>query len=417
MSQADGTIQNGTGSSVRTDLNNNFGALFTNSEGSTAPATTFECQLWADSGSDNALKIRNTANSAWYTIGSLDTANLGLATLSGPTFTGGVSIIDGTASAPAIKLANDTDTGIFGATGEVKVATAGNNKFTFSNTYFTASVPLSVADGSATAPSLTNTGDVNTGLYFPAADTVGVTTAGALQYSFDATSFEVKSQNEIRFNDDDNSNYIGIKAGTLSANQTFTLPTADGSDGQVIKTNGSGQLSFTTIGVPDGVPVGSVFCMATTTVPSGYLECDGSDVSRSTYSDLHAVLKDVGGTNNYGWGNGDGSSTFTLPDLRGEFVRGWSNTRTGAGVDEGRTFGSAQGHQLEHHNHTETQRTTNTASGGTGTGGIVGTLTTRTGVGGEAGVAGADGTFDGTAGSNSDETRPRNIAMMYVIKT
>jgi microcystin-dependent protein len=387
-----GSIENGTGSTVRTDLNNNFLALFQSNAGASEPAQTFKCQLWADE-TTSLLKIRDTSNQNWYTIGSLDTANLGLATLSGPTFTGGVSIIDGTASAPAIKFANDTDTGIFGTTGQVSVATAGNNRFTFSNNYFTASVPVSLADGTAGAPSLTNTGDTNTGLYFPAANTVGVTTAGALQYSFDATSFEVKSQNEIRFNDNDNSNYIGIKAGTLSANQTFTLPTADGSDGQVLKTNGSGQLSFTTLGVPDGVPVGSVFCMATTAVPSGYLECDGSDVSRSTYGDLFAAI----GTT---WGNGDGSTTFTLPDLRGEFVRGWSNGRTG--VDDTRTFASAQGDQVKQHNHTFT----------------------RSGGGSVQSGGGASGTATSTQNTSNypttvvddDETRPRNIAMMYVIK-
>lgn len=394
MAQADGTIQNGTGSSVRVDLNNNLSALFTNSEGSTAPTATFECQLWADSGADNALKIRSTANDAWYTIGSLDTANLGLATLSGPTFTGGVSIIDGTASSPAIKFANDTDTGIFGAVGELKIATAGNNQFSFSNTYFAASVPVSLADGAATAPSLTNTGDTNTGLYFPSADTVGVATAGALQYSFDADSLQVKSQNEIRFNDNDNSNYIGIKAGTLSANQTFTLPTADGTDGQVIKTDGSGQLSFTTIGVPAGVPVGSVFCMATTTVPSGYLECDGSDVSRATYSTLFSAI----GTT---WGNGDGSTTFTLPDLRGEFVRGWSNGRTG--VDETRAFASAQGDQVKQHSHSFTRLGTGSVQSG---GGATGTGSTSQ----------TTGAYPSTV-VDDDETRPRNIAMMYIIKS
>jgi len=401
-----GNIENGTGSTVRADLNNNFLALFQSNAGA-EPAQMFKCQLWADE-TNSLLKIRNTSNSDWITIGTLDTANLGLATLSGPAFTGAIQIIDGTASSPSIQLTNDTDTGIFGAVAELKIATAGNHHYTFSNSFFTAAKPVSVADGSASAPSLTNTGDTNTGLYFPAADTLGVTTAGALQYSFDATALEVKSQNEIRFNDNDNSHYIGIKAGTLTANQTFTLPTADGSSGQVIQTNGAGQLSFTTLGVPDGVPIGAVFCMATTTVPSGYLECNGSDVSRATYSNLFAAI----GTT---WGNGDGSTTFTLPDLRGEFVRGWSNGRTG--VDETRTFGSAQGHQLEHHNHTETYRTTGAAQGGSGTGGVVGTATTNTGKGGHTSPAGADGTFDGTPGSATDETRPRNIAMMYVIKT
>ena len=404
-----GNIENGTGSTVRADLNANFLALFQSNAGASEPTQMFKCQLWADEGSTPPLlKIRNTSNSGWYTIGTLDTANLGLAALSGPTFTGAVQIIDGTASSPSIQLTNDTDTGIFGAVAELKIATAGNHHYTFSNSFFTAAKPVSVADGSASDPSLTNTGDTNTGLYFPDPDTLGVTTAGALQYSFDATALEVKSQNEIRFNDNDNSHYIGIKAGTLTANQTFTLPNADGSDGQVIKTNGSGQLSFTTLGIPDGVPIGAVFCMAAITVPSGYLECDGSAYSQTgQYQALYEVI----GTT---FGSGTGAGQFNVPDLRGEFVRGWSNGRTG--VDETRTFGSAQGHQLEHHNHTETQRSTNTAASGTGTGGVSGTTTTNTGTGGHTSPAGADGTFDGTPGSATDETRPRNIAMMYVIK-
>ena len=390
-----GNIENGTGSTVRTDLNNNFLALFQSNAGASEPAQTFKCQLWADEANE-LLKIRDTSNQNWYTIGSLDTANLGLATLAGPTFTDGVSIIDGTASAPAIKFANDTDTGIFGTTGQVKVATAGNNQFSFSNTNFAASVPVRLADGIAAAPSLTNTGDTDTGLYFPAANTIGVTTAGALQYSFDATALEVKSQNEIRFNDNDNSHYIGLKAGTLSASQTFTLPNADGSNGQVLQTNGGGQLSFATLGIPAGVPIGSVFAFAGTTEPSGYFECDGRNMNKST----HLALFNVIGTT---FGNGLGQEgDFSLPDLRGEFVRGWSNGRTG--VDETRTFGSAQGDQVKQHNHTYTR----TGGGAVQSGG---------GASGTATATQNTGAYPLTANIVDDnETRPRNIAMMYIIK-
>ncbi len=51
---------------------------------------------------------------------------------------------------------------------------------------------------------------------------------------------------ELRFNEADNSNYVGFKAPTLTGNQIWTLPTADGSDNDIIKTNGSGILSFVT---------------------------------------------------------------------------------------------------------------------------------------------------------------------------
>ena len=94
----------------------------------------------------------------------------------------------------------------------------------------------------------------------------------------------------------------------------------------------------------NGVPVGSVFNLATTTVPTGFLECNGAAVSRSTYASLFAAISTT-------WGSGDGSSTFNLPDLRGQFVRGWDNS---AGVDSGRSFASSQSDQNKSHNHSIT---------------------------------------------------------------
>ena len=64
--------------------------------------------------------------------------------------------------------------------------------------------------------------------------------------------------------------------------------------------------------------VGSEMTWATATVPTGWLEENGAAISRSTYSALFAVL----GTT---FGVGDGSSTFNLPDARGEFIRGWAH--------------------------------------------------------------------------------------------
>lgn len=81
-----------------------------------------------------------------------------------------------------------------------------------------------------------------------------------------------------------------------------------------------------------GVPVGSVFHLAASSVPPGYLECNGAQVSRTTYAALFATI----GTT---YGAGNGSTTFNLPDLRGEFIRGFDN---GRGADSGRTFGTAQ---------------------------------------------------------------------------
>jgi hypothetical protein len=391
MAQSDGIIQNGTGSAVRTDLNNNFAAAFTNHSGATAPSTTYAYQFYADS-ANNLLKIRNGANSAYIEIGDLTAANLGLAPLSGATFTGVMQFAAGTAAAPGITFSGDTDTGLLRSAGNtLQLTLGGTAPFTFTSTAFATTVPITFADGSASAPSITNTGDTNCGLFFPSADKVGVAAGGTHQYSFDATSFDVLLQNEIRFHDSDSSNYAAVKApSTISANYTLTLPGNDGDANQFLKTDGSGALSWASISTPAAVPTGSVFMMATTTVPSGYLECDGAAVSRTTYSDLFTAISDT-------WGAGDGSTTFNLPDLRGEFVRGWDN---GKGTDSGRVFGSSQTDELKEHTHAGLESSN---IRGSDNGGVL-----------------ANPSFTGTPPIltfGGDETRPRNIAMMYIIKT
>lgn len=77
---------------------------------------------------------------------------------------------------------------------------------------------------------------------------------------------------------------------------------------------------------------GSIIYTASQNVPAGYLVADGSVISRDKYYNL---FKAIGTT----YGSGDGSSTFNLPDLRGEFIRGWDK---GRGIDEDRQIGSWQ---------------------------------------------------------------------------
>jgi microcystin-dependent protein len=62
---------------------------------------------------------------------------------------------------------------------------------------------------------------------------------------------------------------------------------------------------------------------AASTIPTGWLECNGAAVSRTTYSALFAVI----GTT---WGNGNGVTTFNLPETRGLFPRGWNHSSPNA---------------------------------------------------------------------------------------
>jgi len=191
MAQADYIVSNGTGAAVRSDINGQLAAIVSNNSGATAPATTYAYQWWADT-TTNTLKLRNSANSAWIELRQLD-----------GDFTT-VSVDNGTAAAPSIYFnASGTDTGIFSSgTDAVDISTAGTRRF-------------GIASG----------GDI--------------TVFGG--------NVTLNTQGDLRFADSDSSNFIALQApATISSNVTLTLPSADGSNGQVLTTNGSGTLSFTT---------------------------------------------------------------------------------------------------------------------------------------------------------------------------
>lgn len=88
-------------------------------------------------------------------------------------------------------------------------------------------------------------------------------------------------------------------------------------------------------------PAGLVGHFARNTAPAGWLKANGAAVSRIAYADLFAAIGTM-------FGAGDGFTTFNLPDLRGEFLRGWDDAR---GVDGGRDLGSSQAGALQSHAH------------------------------------------------------------------
>ncbi len=146
--------------------------------------------------------------------------------------------------------------------------------------------------------------------------------------------------------------------------------------------------------ITTATPPGAVAAFATPNAPSGWLECSGQAVSRSQYAALFVVI----GTR---FGHGNGSTTFDLPDLRGEFIRGWDNER---GIDVGRTLGSHQTDELKSHSHTVPEGSVGNANNGS-----------------QIYASGDDftsdvGSWSSTGKSGGAETRPRNIALFYCIK-
>jgi microcystin-dependent protein len=88
--------------------------------------------------------------------------------------------------------------------------------------------------------------------------------------------------------------------------------------------NGRSSVAAQSILVGSVIPAGTIAPFGGGTVPTGWLLCDGSAVSRTTYAGLFAVLS----TSN---GSGDGSTTFNLPDLQGKFLRGRVQISTASG--------------------------------------------------------------------------------------
>jgi microcystin-dependent protein len=170
-----------------------------------------------------------------------------------------------------------------------------------------------------------------------------------------------------------------------------------------------GQVTDSTIPIAELtkgiVPAGAVMAFAMETEPTGWVECNGAEVSRTvTYDVLFAAI----GT---AFGTGDGSTTFDLPDMRGQFARGWDHTRgldpnddtrteSGTGGATGDSVGSIQTDEFKSHTHAINSLGT--------TGANLNTLMFDQTSGNTDGVAIATG---------GDETRPTNIYLMYCIKT
>ena len=135
MAQHDYIISNQSGASLRSDLNNGLAAIVSQNSGAAQPSTTYAYQWWADT-TTGLLKIRNAANSAWITVGTLADANLGLLSLAGGTLTGALLADDsGTAALPAIAFDTDPNTGIFRAgADQLGIATNGVERVEFGNT-------------------------------------------------------------------------------------------------------------------------------------------------------------------------------------------------------------------------------------------------------------------------------------------
>ena len=212
-----------------------------------------------------------------------------------------------------------------------------------------------------------------------------------------------------------------VTTAKINAAAVTTAKIADGAVTQVKLDSG---IIFT--------PVGTVITYAGSSAPTGYLKANGdslpngSGTVQGVTADFSALYAVVGAT---------------LPDLRGEFVRGWDD---GKGTDSGRQIRSAQGDENKQHNHSislsgttsnksltgEVRKIAETfASGGGYANGVFSKAANQTASHTPSGVdnssaggftmdASHDHTFSasGTSGNQGSESRPRNVALLMCIK-
>lgn len=175
------------------------------------------------------------------------------------------------------------------------------------------------------------------------------------------------------------------------------------------------------------LPIGSVVAFAGESLPANYFLCGGQAISRSEYSDLFSILGVM-------YGDGDGTSTFNLPDYRGQFLRGWGAATADPGAGgrtdrgdgtEGNHVGTKQATRTQRHKHELPFGASYPSaswlqlhlSGGTPRfGSTSGTFEVQT----TGGLRGTEPGYIAHSGleifEEAGESRPPNINVMYLIR-
>lgn len=219
----------------------------------------------------------------------------------------------------------------------------------------------------------------------------------------------------------------GDPAGPWSPLRPLAIDLASGrmvcSNGLGITTAGRGDNSTnaaSTAFVMEAVGnrAGAVDFFARADAPFGYLKANGAAVSRATYAALFAAIGTLHGA-------GDGSTTFNLPDMRGEFPRGWDD---GRGIDASRVIGSLQAGQNAAHTHGATVASAGAHNHATTVAReyVEAVVNNQNAVFGDQINEGTNDLPTSTAGahthtvtiasSGGNESRPRNIALLACIK-
>lgn len=202
---------------------------------------------------------------------------------------------------------------------------------------------------------------------------------------------------------------------SLNATDEFLLQETD--DGDYKKVLLSVLKTYIDTDTDTNIPAGTIIPYANNSTPTGYLLCDGSAVSRTTYATLFTAISTT-------WGAGDTTTTFNLPDLEGAFLRGTGTHGTNKMADNnyyaGPAVGAYENDQMQGHYHSALSPATTVAeifgnnshggslvgNGGSGVGYALSTAST-----GETLTNGTHGTT-----RPGDETRAFAAGVKFIIK-
>jgi microcystin-dependent protein len=351
MSQFDpGTIDPNTkdGATLASDINNWRDALHSSHRGTTAPGYASAGMLWVDDSAGTTWELKFYDGADWISLFTIDTTN------------------------------NKTQLGSWSKK-ESKVTTK------------SASYTTVASDNGALINVDASSGNLTINL-------LAATTAN------DGHLLAIKksdsSSNTVTLDPNSTETIDGATILVLENENDSALIMCDGMNWQVLAHKSAS--SATTSGF-EAMAAGIPTPWLTNTAPTYTLAMNGQNVSRTTYSNLFAAISTT-------YGVGDGSTTFTLPDWRGEFIRGWDNTvgndpdaasRTDRGDGTmGDSVGTKQTDEFKSHTHNSNDGTTKNGGFQYTTGsGWYGTKTSP------------------TTATGGNETRPRNVYVNWVITT
>lgn len=203
-------------------------------------------------------------------------------------------------------------------------------------------------------------------------------------------------------------NITGSAGTGLGAKNVKNLSGEDPGSGELpsggqttIRYDGTDFIVLNSVAASSGIPVGCMVHVPFNDPPEGLLALDGTTgLLRADFPKLYSALNDSGRIKTEGtklaheFGNGNGTTTFSLADLRGDFIRCWDD---GRGVDVGRAIWSWQNYAIQSHNHTW-------SAGGS------------SGAGNAGALWGNQSQSNSTGSTGGAETRPRNTAALLCIK-